>query len=153
MLKEKYGKLAASFLFFVIASFLQLNFKAFFGWSPEFAMAALVVFGFYLSVLEMGVLSFFGIFLFNWRVLPGWEILFFFLIPFFMMFARKIFPWRNDFNCVLGTVFSVFVFYAVFGLQGILGNPGVFMWILAATAFFGAAVFRLLNYFYKISPI
>ncbi len=149
MSKLSINKFAVFFFALIIASFAQLSLKAAFGWSPELILAALVISGFYLSVLEMAILCVFGILILNWQPLPGWEILLFFLLPFMVMSVKKIFPWRGMINGVLGTVLSVAVFYALSDWGAIISNPAVFAKILALTAIFSAALFQILNYFYK----
>lgn len=148
MSKAPSNKFAVFFLAFIIASFLQLNWKAAFGWSPEFAMALLVVCGFYLSILEMAALSAAGIFIFSWRPGPGWEILFFFLIPFIVIYARKFLPWHGGINNIIGIILAVSVFYAVSDFTAIAANIPLFSIILFITVCFGAAAFQLFNYFY-----
>ncbi|MBI4084906.1 MAG: hypothetical protein HY432_00080 [Candidatus Liptonbacteria bacterium] len=147
------NKFIVSLLLLLIASFLQFNFKLHFGWTPEFAMATLVVFGFYLGFLEIAFLCALGVFLFNWMPLPGFEILFFFLLPFLVLSARKIFPWKSEVNNVLIVSVSAFLFYAISDWSVISGNAFLFGLILIGTAAFGAAIFQILNYFYKLSPI
>lgn len=151
MLKIQSNKFAVFFFTLIIASFAQLSMKAALGWSPELVMTTLVLAAFYLSVLEMAALSAFGIFILNWRPLPGWEIFLFFLLPFMVMSVKKIFPWRSVINGVLGTVLSVAVFYALSNWNAVISNLAVFAEILALTAVFSAVLVQILNYFYKIS--
>lgn len=147
------NKFPVFLLSLIIVSFLQLNWKASLGWSPELVMTLMVISGFYLNILEMAALSAVGIFIFNWRPVPGAEILFFFFIPFLIVFARRFFPWRVEINNIAGIILAVSLFYAVFGLQALMANIPLFILILVITAGFGAAGFQLFNYFYKISPI
>jgi len=153
MLKASNNRFAVFSLAFIAASFLQLNWKAGFGWSPEFVMALLVICGFYLNILEMAVISAAGIFIFNWRPNPGWEILFFFFIPFLAIYARKFLPWHGGINNIVVIILSVFAFYAVSDLPTVITNTPLLAIILLITAGFGAAAFQFFNYFYKISPI
>lgn len=152
MLKIQNNKFAVFFLTIIIASFAQLNMKAVFGWSPEFILAALVVSGFYLSILETATLAAISIFIINWRPLPGWEMFLFLMFPFVVILARKILPWRSEINGIFGIVLSVAAFYALSDLNAIFLNPVLFGNILALTAGFGAILFQIFNYFYKISP-
>lgn len=153
MAKASNNRFIVFLLALIVASFLQLNWKASFGWSPEFIMAFLVISGFYLGILEMAALSAAGIFILNWRPGMGWEILFFFFIPFLVIYARKFLPWHAGINNIIGIIFSICVFYAAFDLQAVMANMLLFGIIIAITAGFGAAGFQLFNYFYKISPI
>ena len=147
------NKFAVCSLLLFIALFLQLNWKVGFGWAPELVMASLIIFGLYLGVLEMTVLSALGVFILNWRPVPGYEILFFFFVPFLNIFARRIFPWRTELNNIAGIILSVSIFYSISNPGGIAANSYLFALIILITAGFGAAVFQILNYFYKISVI
>ncbi len=153
MLKIQNNKFAVFLFVFIIASFAQLSLKAAFGWSPELILATLALSAFYLSVLEMAALCAFGILILNWRPLPGWEILLFFLLPFMVMSVKNIFPWRGMINGALGAVLSVAVFYALSDWGAIISSPAVFAEILAMTAIFSAALFQILNYFYKTHTV
>ena len=126
--------------------------KAVFGWSPEFILAALVVSGFYLNILETATLVAVSILILNWRPTPGLEIFLFLILPFAVILARKFSPWKSEINGVLGIVLSVVVFYAFSNLSAIFLNPIIFAEIIALTALFGAILFQIFNYFYKISP-
>ncbi|MDO8664209.1 MAG: hypothetical protein Q7K44_01510 [Candidatus Liptonbacteria bacterium] len=149
MSKLSINKFAVFFFTLITVSFAQLNLKATFGWSPELILSALVISAFYLGVLEMATLCAFGILILNWRPFPGWEISLFFLLPFMVMFVKKIFPWRSMINGVLGTVLSVAVFYALSDWGAIISGPAVFAEILVLTGIFAAALFQILSYFYK----
>ncbi len=146
------NKFAASVLVLTIALSLQFNFKAFLGWSPEFVMAALVALIFYLDILEMAILAALSVLIMNWKPLPGLEMMFFFIIPFLVMFGRNISPWESGFNNILGIILSVIIFYAVFGWSVFWGNIYFLGLITGMTTIFGAAIFHILSYFYKISP-
>ncbi|HUX35496.1 MAG TPA: hypothetical protein VMV71_00515 [Candidatus Paceibacterota bacterium] len=153
MLKASNNRFAVFLLSFVIASFLQLNWKAALGWSPEFVMALFIICGFYLNLFEMLALSAAGIFIFNWRPEPGWEVLFFFSIPFMVIYARRFLPWHGGINNTVGIIFAVSAFYAISDFPAVAANISLFSIILGITAVFGAAVFQFFSYFYKISPI
>jgi len=144
-------KFAVFFFTLIIVSFAQLGIKAEFGWSPELILATLVLSAFYLGILEMAALCAFGIFLLNWRPLPGLEIVLFFLFPFVIMYVKTIFPWKSMINCVFGAVLSVAFFYGVSNWGAIVSNPIIFAYILALTAVFCAVLFQIFNYFYKTS--
>ncbi len=151
MPKLSINKFAVFFCAFTIASLAQLNLKAALGWSPELVMATLVLAAFYLSVLEMTALSALGIFILNWRPFIDWEILLFFLLPFIVMSAKKIFPWRSAISGVLSSVLSVTVFYAFSNWSAIISNTAAFSEILALTAVFSAVLVQIFNYFYRTS--
>ncbi len=153
MPKTSDNKFAVFLLSLVIVSFLQLNWKASLGWSPELVMALMVISGFYLNIIEMAALSASGIFIFNWRPVPGAEVLFFFFIPFLVVFARRFFPWRVEINNIAGIILAISIFYVVFAPHALMANISLFILILVITSGFGAAGFQLFNYFYKISPI
>lgn len=152
MPRASISKFTVFFLATIIASFAQLNMKAVFGWSPEFILAALVVSGFYLNILETATLVAVSILILNWRPTPGLEIFLFLILPFAVILARKFSPWKSEINGVLGIVLSVVVFYAFSNLSAIFLNPIIFAEIIALTALFGAILFQIFNYFYKISP-
>lgn len=148
MPKPSINKAAVFIFIFIISVFAQVIFKSSIGWSPEFIMAALVTAVFYLNVLEMVLLSAFGIFMLNWQPVLGWEILLFFLMPFIIMAAKNIFPWNAIINSVFGTVLSITVFYGLVNWSAILSNPVIFAEVLMLTAIFSAVLFQISNYFY-----
>lgn len=153
MTKAPNNKFAVFLLAFIIVSFLQFNWKDIFGWSPEFAMAFLVVCGFYLNIGETAVICAIGVLLFNWLPLPGSEILFYFLIPLIIIYVRKMFPWQSGFINFLGTILAVAVFYSVSDFPAVAANLPFFAMIVFTTAVFGAVIFYLFDYFYKMPSI
>lgn len=135
----------------VVALFFQSNWKAAWGWSPEFVMASLIVSVFYLSALETAIIIAAGAFLLNWQPSPGWELFLFLFFPLLAMPAKEILPWKSEVNSVLLSVFSVAAFYAITDSGALVQNLVNFALLLALTACFGFVLFHALNYFYKIS--
>ncbi len=152
MSKASSNKFTVSFLVLAIALSLQFNFKAFFGWSPEFVMAVLIAIVFYLDVLETAILDVLSVLIMNWKPLLGLEMIVFFTIPFLVILVRKISPWESGFNNILGIILSVVLFYAVSSWPAVLDNIYLLVLITGTTAVFSAVIFHVFGYFYKISP-
>ena len=152
MSKAPSNKFATSLLVLAIALSLQFNFKAFFGWSPEFVMAALIAMVFYLDVLEMAILAALSVLIMNWKPTLGLEMILFFIIPFLVMLGRKISPWNSGLSNILGIILSVVLFYAVSEWPAVSDNAYFLAFITGVTAISGAVIFYILSYFYKTSP-
>src|SRR5437016_1068064 len=89
-------KILTAFLSLLIAIALQSACKELFGWSPDFSLAALIVFALLLNFLEVFFLSASAAFLLNWQPAPSLEITLVILLPLLMNAVKQFLPWRID---------------------------------------------------------
>lgn len=146
----------SKFIVFVLALitalFLQFTCMLIWGWSPEFIIALLIVSRFYLDILETTALVTFSILIIDWRPAPGGELIFFVALLLAAIFAKRIFPWKNEINGVLGIILTIVFFYGLSNPSVVISSAFVFFDIVILTGISGAIMFKIFNCFYKILP-
>jgi hypothetical protein len=113
-MKLKKNNLILISLILLLVYFIQLKILTLFNFSPNFFLASLMVFVFFVSnYLEILFLAFFSSFLINWKPHLSIEIMLFFLIPQLIYFILKFFKLENWLTLLICLISVNLLFYAV----------------------------------------
>lgn len=119
-------------------------------WWPDFVLASLITFSFFLGFFELIFLIVITILLFNWQPVPQPEIFLLFILPLSLFFFRKvIFALEGWLSNIAAVFFGILIFYGVSSFSLIFLEYEIFLKDIAVSVLFGFVVSQLFNYFYK----
>jgi len=107
-------KFLGAFITTFLAIAFELRLKHLFGFSPDLALATLLILGSFVSLGELMILILSSVFILNWQPALSWEIIWFSLLPLAFAAIHRIFPFEswtaNLISVGLGTLlFTLFV--------------------------------------------
>ncbi len=137
-------KFLSAFLLLVLMLTLSLKLKLFFGFAPDFVAALLITFGFIFSFYETAILGAFGLWILNWRPLPGRELLVLAGLMLLAYLGRYFMPFKRFVSLGAITLLGTLLLYAV-------ALPGLFIaefkWIALDAALATLFAFLILHTF------
>lgn len=132
-----------------IAAVCQIQFRDFFGWSPDFALASLLVFAFHLGFLELAFLGSIAALILNWKPAPSSEIILLMLLPLAAFGIKRLLPWRAAAGGFGVLTAGLLIFYAIAVPSVFIEHPIFLLGMLASAAVFAGFVFYSFRYVYK----
>ena|SRR3989344_2883181 len=147
------NKFFTPLLILLLAFGFQHAAKTVFGWSPDFALGAVITFSLFFGFIEIAFIGLVGVFILNWQPQFSPEALMFIALPLLIVAVKKYFPWRIELNHILLVFAGLVIFYGVSNYGSFSADIPLFLKIAGSTLLFSALVFQIFNYFYKIKEI
>ncbi|GEM_PF-918233 len=146
--KDMNYKFSISFLFVLLALFLQVLLGDASGAWINFTLATLIASVFFVDFVELLVLVLFSVFILNWQPALSWEMLFFACLPFavFSLCRSRTFPFRPWLVNLIAIFSGIIIVYFIFGIRLFTTQPYAVLWDMAGSLTFGAAVFSAMKY-------
>lgn len=135
-------KILQAFLALGLAIIIQLRAIDIWGWSPEFILATLAAFAFFLTPSRLILLSLVAAWVLAWQPGLGQELLALVVLPLVVYFVRKFLPWQSWLSNLILAAGSIVAFYVFADMIPIL-KTGVFLKVSLSSLGYGALLFYI----------